>query len=193
MNAILCFGDSITFGRGESPCIGWCGRLKEWFESKNEYNAVYNLGIPGETSKGLLNRFEIELTKRVRYLREEDKFTVIIAIGTNDLSSADGKHLIKINEFESNIRKLYLFAKKTVDTVYVLSIPPAHTKLGGDWEDSSYMNEDVDRYNHILEEVTTDDFVKLTFLDWDSKVPDGIHPDSIGYADMFNQIKILFE
>ena len=41
MHGILCFGDSITFGRGETPNIGWAGRLKKYFESKDFYNVLY--------------------------------------------------------------------------------------------------------------------------------------------------------
>jgi len=33
MFGILVFGDSISFGRGESPCIGWSGRLKKYSKS----------------------------------------------------------------------------------------------------------------------------------------------------------------
>ena len=66
MKRIICFGDSITFGRGENPNIGWCGRLKNYFESKDPYNAIYNLGVPGHTSTDLLLRFNIEASGRIR-------------------------------------------------------------------------------------------------------------------------------
>jgi hypothetical protein len=45
MKGILCFGDSITFGRGEMPSIGWVGRLKNYYEKQDFYNCVFNLGI----------------------------------------------------------------------------------------------------------------------------------------------------
>jgi lysophospholipase L1-like esterase len=192
MNAILCFGDSITFGRGEQPAKGWCGRLKEWYESLDEYNAVYNLGIPGETSSGVLNRIKTELNSRVRYLRDGDTFTLILAIGTNDLSSNDVDSLVSLDEFKQNVLEIITYAQSKVDSVFVLQIPPSHSSLGSDWEESAYLNSDVDAYNDALKELAGENFVQLEFVDWDTKVPDGIHPNSNGYQDMFVQIRRLF-
>ena len=60
MKGILCFGDSLTFGVGELPNKSWCGRLKDYFEIKENHNGVYNLGVPGHTSTDLLKRFNAE-------------------------------------------------------------------------------------------------------------------------------------
>ena len=43
MKGILVCGDSIAFGRGESPNVGWAGRLKVNFESKEFHNCLFNL------------------------------------------------------------------------------------------------------------------------------------------------------
>ena len=90
MKGILCFGDSITFGCGEVPNKGWCGRLKDYFEPKgSHHNGVYNLGVSGHTSTDLLNRFDVEANGRIRLDRPTDKFLILVAIGTND-SKWDG-------------------------------------------------------------------------------------------------------
>jgi len=60
MFSIAVFGDSITFGIGDTENKrGWVGRLREYFEPKAKYNALYNLGIPGnKTSNDILSRID---------------------------------------------------------------------------------------------------------------------------------------
>ena len=82
MHGILCFGDSISFGKGETPKMGWVGRLKNSFEPGGDH--VYNLGVPGHTSADLLKRFDIECQSRIKFKRPVDKYLIIIAIGAND-------------------------------------------------------------------------------------------------------------
>ena len=60
MYGISVFGDSITFGRGNNLDRGWCGRLRKYFESKDYYNCLYNLGLCGDTTNKLLERFDAE-------------------------------------------------------------------------------------------------------------------------------------
>lgn len=43
---IVCFGDSITFGRGDSTRLGYPGRLKLLLPDAT----IYNLGVPGENT-----------------------------------------------------------------------------------------------------------------------------------------------
>ena len=87
MFGILVCGDSISLGRGESPNIGWVGRLKEYFEAKDQYNSCFNLSIPGDTSTDILIRFETEIKARVKYKRPGDKFVIMLAVGMNDSKS----------------------------------------------------------------------------------------------------------
>ncbi len=67
MYGIICIGDSITFGRGGTGNKGWVFRLNEHFSPNDYYNAVYNLGIPGNNSINLLERFDAECKARVQY------------------------------------------------------------------------------------------------------------------------------
>jgi len=72
---IVCFGDSITFGRSDLPVeIGYPGRLNIFFPSA----IVYNLGVPGEKSSAGLSRVG-------RQLSEIPNIDYFIALeGTND-------------------------------------------------------------------------------------------------------------
>jgi lysophospholipase L1-like esterase len=189
MHAILCFGDSITFGIGEQPAKGWCGRLKDFLEKKDPYNYVYNLGIPGDTSQGVLERIDVECKRRIRYKRERDKATIIIAIGTNDIKFKDGLHQISEDDFESNIKCIIEVAKKYTSNIFVLQMPPVHSTRARSWEGNDYKNSDIDRRNNILKRISGEYYVSLNFEDWDEKLPDGLHSNTEGYDEMFAQIK----
>ena len=114
MKAILCFGDSITFGYGESPKKGWCGRLKDYFETKEYHNGIYNLGVPGHTSTDLLKRFDSEAQGRVR-LHKPSKYIILIAIGTNDCkfdgNLENNNPRTTNDQFRKNIEELIAKAK----------------------------------------------------------------------------------
>ena len=72
MEKIGIWGDSITFGAGDSEKGGWVNRLDEDLEVE-----IHNLGIGGDRSYDLISRFEVECEKM-----EPD--IILFAIGTND-------------------------------------------------------------------------------------------------------------
>lgn len=78
MNSILCFGDSISYGEGDSQSGGWVEQLKRRLINVT----VFNLGIPGETTDGLRLRIEFEVQRRI--LRSK-KTTIILNYGANDI------------------------------------------------------------------------------------------------------------
>ena len=64
----LFFGDSITYGEYDGVFGGWVDILKRYALQK--YNEggneliLFNLGIGGETSQGLVKRIQNEMTAR---------------------------------------------------------------------------------------------------------------------------------
>lgn len=68
MNLISCFGDSITKG---SPGVSYVPLLEE-------YGEVHNLGVGGDTLRGIAARID-------RYLTEHSPDLLIIEAGTNDI------------------------------------------------------------------------------------------------------------
>lgn len=53
------WGDSITYGAGDSKALGWVGRLRKSYDKDSEVN-VYNFGVCGDTTNDLLRRFDGE-------------------------------------------------------------------------------------------------------------------------------------
>ncbi len=198
MDVILCFGDSITYGAGEMPAKGWVGRLKDYFEKKDQYNAVYNLGFRGHTTKDLLIRFDTELKTRARIRRPTDHFTIIVAIGMNDSRIwFNGKEETTLPKFKSNINKLIKIAKKYSKDIVFLSLTPVNDELAKEFDgESAFSNERIQKYNSTLQESCKTS--NISFLDlfkpmkkenYHKLLKDGLHPNSKGYDSMYQKIK----
>jgi lysophospholipase L1-like esterase len=200
MFGILCFGDSITFGRGEVPSKSWCGRLKDVVEPLGSHHGVYNLGVPGQTSTDLMQRFDTEAQGRIRIKRPEDKYLIIIAIGTNDCEfdgmPDKGKPRTTPEKFGENISALIARTKSYQADVVFLGLPPIDESRTLPFEETSFTLERVKLFNNIIKEKCEreaveflDVFTLMSKEDYSSLLADGLHPNSKGYDFMFKIIK----
>ncbi len=196
MRGILCFGDSITFGLGESG--GWVGKLKNYFEPKGEHHGVFNLGVCGDTSGDLLERLDIEAEARVKYIYPEDKYTIIIAIGINDskgIRKAE-QFCIKPEKFKKNISNLILKSKKYTKDILFVGLTPINEKITFPFEETYFSNEIIKKYNSIIKDCCKknkvgfiDLFEDMSKKDYKKMLSDGLHPNSKGYDFIFNKVK----
>ncbi|MBT4540776.1 hypothetical protein HOC35_04635 [Candidatus Woesearchaeota archaeon] len=204
MEGILCFGASITFGRGEIPNKGWCGRLKDYFEVKGSHNSVYNLGVPGQTTTDLLDRFDAEAKARIRMIRPNDKYLIIIAIGTNDCKW-DYRHekdniRVSDEDFRKNIQLLITKAKSYDAKFAIFGLSPVDESKTGPFEETFFKNERVKLFNSIIKEVCEENNVLFLDMfnimikeDYPNLLEDGLHPNSAGFDFMFENIKGFLE
>ena len=158
MKAIICLGDSITFGIGETPALGWVGRLKKYFEPSGRYHHVVNLGFPGHDTNDLLKRIDSELKTRVRIKRDTDEFLTIVSIGTNDSRFNDSKSAINPRitkvKFEENIQKIIQKISKYQTKIIFLTTPPANEELTSPFEgDYFFTNKQIGSFNNITKKV----------------------------------------
>ena len=199
MIGILCFGDSITFGRGEQPCLSWVGRLKDYFEPQDFWNCVYNLGIPGDTSADLLKRFDAEAKPRTKSLRQ-DKYVMIVAIGINDSRwdgmPEDNKPRITKGEFDKNVKELIKKAKSYKTDLIFIGLTPIDESKTLPFEETSFKNEKIKSFNEIIKKDCEDNnvlfldlFEKLNNEDWPSMLADGVHPNAKGYDRIYELVK----
>jgi len=199
MNGILCFGDSITFGRGEQPNRSWTGRLKDFFEPKGLHHGVYNLGVSGHTSTDLLKRFDAEATARVKY-RPTDKFLILMAIGANDCKwdglPQDNNPRTTKQAFTENISQLIEKAKKYNAGLAFIGLIPVDEKLTLPFEETSFENKRVKEFNDIIKTLCHQNgvlffnmFKEMSKVDYVSFLFDGLHPNEKGYDWMFEKIK----
>lgn len=199
---ILCFGDSITYGEYDGVFGGWVDLLKREFLSqfhseKNEV-LVFNLGIGGETSKGILKRFSIESEAR----KSDEKNIVFLAFGANDLAIKEGDFLVNPGQFHQNMKTLLQLAKAFSETVFLLSILPISDQIDGVKVASEKIrtNENVKKYNQILQHIASElnvEFIDLypLFLPQKEKwlSADGVHPNDQGYQFLAKTIRPIIE
>jgi lysophospholipase L1-like esterase len=192
MKGILCFGDSITFGMGENG--GWAGRLKKYFEPKGDHNAVYNLGIPGDTTTGLLKRFDKEAGSRVRYCWPGDKYLIVIAVGVNDTRGLNhpDKLQTKPEQFKKNIAKLIKKAKKYTKHIKFVGLTPVDEDITYPYEDTYFLNKRIKEYDKIIKDACRKS--KVGYIDLFNQMKknlldDGLHPNSKGFDFIFKIIK----
>jgi lysophospholipase L1-like esterase len=148
---IFCFGDSITYGFWDREG-GWVERLRKHLEQKaleksspdnlntESYVTVYNLGIPGDMSTGLIERVRGEF--EARYNQDQESI-FIFAIGINDThynSQADG-YGVSLEEYKQNLKQLLQFAQCYSKKVVFIGLTPVDEKRANPifWQTENYI------------------------------------------------------
>ncbi len=179
------WGDSITFGAGDSDGLGWVGRLRNQLFLSDDVS-VYNRGVCGDTSQDILKRFKVEAESI-----EPDK--IIFAFGTNDSKYPEGKELnnVEFSLFESNVRELIQQAQGFTKDISFISLIKADednkTERG-----SKFVNEDIKKYSDCVKVICLEN--KLAFIDIFEVVDpqtdlyDIVHPNKEGYEKMYKAI-----
>lgn len=198
MPQLFIFGDSITYGAGDAKG-GWVQIIREHFETDQpaaEY-LVYNLGVSGDTTEELLERFEPELKSR---LAGEEKTTIVFAIGINDslLLIRSGDNVVPVQRFKKNMSTLVSAAKKYCDTVVLVGLTPVNEKKVDPipWmKDRSYRNGVIALYEKVIEDVARKEdavFVpllrNLSTAAYASSLEDGVHPNHNGHEMIAKEV-----
>jgi len=198
MFGILSFGDSITLGRGESPNIGWAGRLKKDIETQGFHNCLFNLGIPGDTTTTLLKRIETEIKSRIRYNYSGDKYIIMIAIGINDSRGLGSLSTLETKPelFKKNISRLITISKKYTKKVVIVGLTPVNEDFTNPFENTYFSNDLIREYDEILRKSAQKNknhyinlFNTISRLNYKKLLVDGIHPNKKGYEEIYKIIK----
>ncbi|BAP32198.1 tesA family protease [Chryseobacterium sp. StRB126] len=190
----LFFGDSITYGEYDGVFGGWVDILKRYalqrfHEGNGDELILFNLGIGGETTEGLLKRMPTELSAR----NSADGNLVFISYGANDLAIKEGVQIVNPEQFKYNIITAIQNAQEFSKDIYLVSILPIAKNIDGVVVSSGKLrsNEDVIVYNDILKSVAADHSLK--YIDFHSALlddkevllsADGVHPNEKGYGMM---------
>ncbi|HEX9609106.1 MAG TPA: GDSL-type esterase/lipase family protein [Candidatus Paceibacterota bacterium] len=185
---ICVFGDSIAWGAYDVEG-GWVERLKRYVWTTHD-GEVYNLGISGDTSDGVLARLTQEAKPR-----EPD--LIIIAVGVNDAQYEEtpSNPRTSIESFSENINAIANEAKalaKKVVFIGLTCVDESRTKPISWSPKKFYDNERIRAYNEALMVaagsmhhscVRTFDLLEV------SDFEDGLHPNSKGHEKLFEHIK----
>lgn len=188
---ILIFGDSIAWGAYDGEKGGWVNRLKTSLWNHDCF--VYNLGISGDTSYGVLRR----MSKQIEYIDNlEDETAIIIAIGINDASTDNkGKFAVPLDEYIQNMHAIYEEAKKYARKILFIGL----TAVDGlrsqpvEWDDNLFYSPiNVDQYDTAWQMAC--DRLKIPFLsliDMDARnTEDGTHPGIAMHAEIARRVKL---
>lgn len=189
----LFFGDSITYGEYDGVFGGWVDILKRYAlqkynEGSNEL-ILFNLGIGGETTEGLVKRISNEMEAR----NSEEGNIIFIGYGANDLAIKEGIQIVNPEKFKTNILTSIQEAKKYSDDIYLVSILPFSKNVDGVVVASGKLrnNNEVLVYNQILKNIADEN--SLHYVDFysafleDKEIllsADGVHPNEKGYGIM---------
>ncbi len=188
---INIFGDSITYG-GYVEGISWVDQLRNYLEENpNDYFEVYNLGITGDTSGGVLKRFTVENEARIPDI-------IMIAIGINDSKyiNTKGNPFVPFEEFGNNLLSVVEQAKLFTENIVFVGltkVDEARTMGNCEWDTNEYFdNENVEIYNAKIKEICEKNnlfFIEMLDLLENKDLKDGLHPNSVGHEKMFLRIR----
>lgn len=202
MTIILVFGTSTTYGAWDVEG-GWVQRLRKYLDieqlaGKRDYTLVYNLGIDGDTSKGILERFEDETKRR---LWPDEDVVMIFAVGTNDaLTDEDkGRNRIAIENFEKNLIRIIEKARRITNKIVFVGNKPIDDSKTQPvaWDKNVYYKSEHGRkYDSIIKKICEKEKVnfvdiapKLEAMNFKKYLDDGVHPNSKGHEIIFEIIK----
>jgi acyl-CoA thioesterase-1 len=178
------WGDSIVYGSCDQEGLGWVGRLRKNFPI-DDYTAVYNRGVSGDTTENLLKRFSIEAES----IRPD---TIVFAIGINDSKypTGEGESLVPLEDFKKNVRTLIEQARAYTENIFIIST----TSVGDDAENMipRFLNAQIQTYSSALKEIADEEqisFVDVSnALDMHTDLYDGLHPNAQGYEKLYRVI-----
>ncbi|MBU0975192.1 MAG: GDSL-type esterase/lipase family protein [Patescibacteria group bacterium] len=197
--ARLCiFGDSISLGIYDPQNGGWCNLLKLAWLQKSQFNQVYDLSISGINSNSILERIEIEGSRRLTPKREQGN-SIIIAIGLNDCKLIENKtSFVSKEKYRNNLLRIIDLSMKMVKDVFLLGLTPVDELRTNpvSWNKLEfYNNGQVEEYNQTLKGVSLEK--NVTFinifstwkkLDYTKLLHDGLHPNSEGHKEIYAQV-----
>lgn len=191
MEKVICiFGASSTWGAWDPEKGGWVNRLRLFLESENYDVFIYNLGVSGNTTNDLLNRFETEAEARHPNI-------IIFSIGDNDSIhiKPKNKQMVSLQQFEKNLQKLVQKSKKFANIIIFLGCKkvdenkttPLPWKTG-----YSYTNQNLTDYNQKIKKIAQKNrvfYLDIFDLLKNEDLADGLHPNSRGHQKLFLEVK----
>lgn len=195
MAVIYAFGDSITYGAWDIEKGGWVARLRHILDQKQEkdpdlYYILHNLGIPSETTEGLVARFETETEARSR---ENEEAIFLFAFGANDAAfiTKDNKFKVSVDDYSANLATVLAKARAISPKIIMLNVLPVHEEVYAKLRpDKIRVNAHFEEYNQAAKALAEKE--KAHLVDVFSRFmeaghaklfsDDGVHPNARGHA-----------
>lgn len=199
---VFVFGDSIVHGFYDTSG-GWAQRIANAFHQttlnsmlagEGREFEVFNLGISGDTTEGVLNRLEDEIDTRRLYDQDE---LLIIAVGMNDVVLRNNRAQMDVYEFQELFEKLAEKSLKITKKVVFVGLTAVDEKLTNPWKFSTsgkqWKNERVNLFEDTIKQCANkyeipfvpihDIFIKKLHAG-ENLLSDGLHPNDKGHELM---------
>lgn len=180
----ICFvGESFVNGTGDPECLGWTGRICVNANQKGYDITYYNLGVRGETSRNLKQRWLTEVSYR---LHQEYDNRVVFSFGANDTGANGIKQGIDLAESGENIRSILSEAKQRYPVLMVGPPPCGDTNQEKMNQTQANLSQQFALVCSELDVPYLDVFstlVKSPLWLTEAKANDGAHPRAAGYAE----------
>lgn len=203
MAQVYLFGDSITWGSWDPEGGGWAQRLRteidRWQIGRDDqWHPVYNLGIPGDTSAGVMQRLSAEVKAR---FDPNEGAVILIGIGINDsvVHLGGSPESISVVTYQKNLAAVFKAAVEwTTQVGFIGLVPIDDTNLNPvPWDPSkAYRFGRALEFNSALGEFARAQRIPLldfwdewVSTDYKTRLFDGLHPNSRGHEVIAEQVK----
>lgn len=144
---------------------------------------TYNLGIPGDTTRGVLKRFAVECEARSPH-------ATIFAIGINDAQRDSG---ITEEEFRATLARMFEQARSCGGKLFFVGLTRVEEAKTTPFDGQSHFTNDrVARFDDIAESVCGEHgvlYIPMHDLIGLADLEDGLHPNSQGHRKMFERVR----
>lgn len=188
---LVAIGDSIIRGTADIESGGWINRVFEKLVEAFPALVLFNQGIGGDTSRGVLSRIWKDC---IDYKPD----MVIAGVGVNDSrrrESLGNVTEIPVSEFEQNIEKIIdVIRGNTRAQIILAGMVPVDDRGGTYKKDKVHFRKDQNDFEAVIERIASKN--RLPYLDFfrewlgygdeeiTSMLIDGLHPTSQGHARM---------
>ena len=191
---ILVFGDSITYGAWDKEKGGWVNRLRLALENddSNNYYTIFNLGISGDVTESIKNRFDNEC--KIRF-NKNDNTIIIFSIGINDTQNVKDEDRVSLETFRNNIITLINSAKKYTDNILFIAVRKVDESkvIPLHWDkEKGYLNTKIINFDKELKNICLENNVDYLYI-YDllevDELFDGLHPNNVGHQKICDKVK----
>lgn len=205
MKRITVFGGGTSEGLWDKQG-GWVQRLKSKLNQKtlntkgSKYYETFCLGVRGDNTQDVLDRFETELDFREKH--DEDAENVLIfEIGANDAQFVFEEDDLKTSpeDFREQMNELMDKADQRAEHVIFLGLLPVlddDTNPIPAIEGRSYTSNRMKQYTEIIEELCEvhnveyiDIYSMFEQASFEDLTDDGLHPNTEGHRIIFETVE----
>lgn len=201
---VLVFGDSITQGFWDSEG-GWVNRLRKYYDEEQikdlahkDEPTIFNLGISGDVTEGVLNRFENEVKAR-KWRWPDEEFTFIFAIGINDTAMFLNQEP-NVDNYGTQLKELILKAKQYSKRIIFVELTPVEEDVANKRPGTNKIrtNDRIKRFNIQLKSCCNTSGVHFLPIFEEFKerldigedlLADGLHPNNTGHQLIYELVK----